>query len=138
MQQTVEEHPKSVLGSVIGAAAGGGIAALAHGGPGWIVAGAALGGLTGGFIGNSLDDRDRRLAAVAAQQALEDNRTGQAATWRNPDSGHGGTIVPTRTYQAAGGQYCREFQQSVTIDGKRQDAYGTACRQPDGSWRIRS
>jgi hypothetical protein len=31
---------------------------------------------------------------------------------------------------------CREFQQNIIIDGKRQKAHGTACRQPDGSWRI--
>ena len=36
-------------------------------------------------------------------------------------------FVPTRTYQAAG-QYCREFQQNVTIGGKRPDAYGTDTR----------
>ncbi|HZT52258.1 MAG TPA: hypothetical protein VFA22_10015 [Stellaceae bacterium] len=31
---------------------------------------------------------------------------------------------------------CREFQRTVEIGGKRQNAYGIACRQPDGSWRI--
>jgi hypothetical protein len=31
---------------------------------------------------------------------------------------------------------CREFQQNIIIDGKRQKAHGTACRQPDGSWKI--
>jgi surface antigen len=34
------------------------------------------------------------------------------------------------------GKYCREFQQTVTIGGKTEQAYGTACRQPDGSWQI--
>lgn len=33
-------------------------------------------------------------------------------------------------------QTCREFQQKILIDGKEQSAYGTACRQPDGSWRV--
>ena len=32
--------------------------------------------------------------------------------------------------------YCREYQHTVTIDGKQEKAYGTACRQPDGSWKI--
>jgi surface antigen len=40
-----------------------------------------------------------------------------------------------RTYQS-GGSYCREFQNDVTIDGKKENAYGTACRQPDGSWKV--
>lgn len=34
------------------------------------------------------------------------------------------------------GQYCREYIQTVTIAGKTQKGYGTACLQPDGSWRI--
>ncbi len=32
--------------------------------------------------------------------------------------------------------YCREYQTQVTIAGKPQNAYGTACRKPDGSWQI--
>ena len=32
--------------------------------------------------------------------------------------------------------YCREFQQSVTIGGVPQQAYGVSCQQADGSWRI--
>lgn len=32
--------------------------------------------------------------------------------------------------------YCREYTQSVVIGGMHQIAYGTACRQPDGSWRA--
>ena len=42
----------------------------------------------------------------------------------------------TRTYQASNGSYCREYQQEITIDGKPQRSYGTACRQPDGSWKV--
>lgn len=33
-------------------------------------------------------------------------------------------------------QVCREYQSTAVINGKRQPTYGTACRQPDGSWRI--
>ena len=29
-----------------------------------------------------------------------------------------------------------EYTQTVTIDGKTRQAYGTACRQPDGSWTL--
>jgi surface antigen len=33
-------------------------------------------------------------------------------------------------------QYCREFQRDIIIDGKPERAYGTACLQPDGTWKI--
>ena len=36
----------------------------------------------------------------------------------------------------AGAQDCREFQTTITIDGREQPGYGTACRQSDGSWKI--
>jgi hypothetical protein len=34
------------------------------------------------------------------------------------------------------GEHCREYQSSSTIDGRAQPTYGTACQQPDGTWRI--
>ena len=39
-------------------------------------------------------------------------------------------------YQAANGQYCREYQTTVTVAGRPQPSYGTACLQPDGVWRV--
>jgi hypothetical protein len=40
-----------------------------------------------------------------------------------------GTVQPQ-------GQTCREYRSTMTIDGRPQPVYGTACLQPDGSWRI--
>jgi surface antigen len=132
---TIEDNPKASIGAFGGAAFGGLIAAAAGGG-GAAIAGAVIGGaLLGAFAGNMLDQRDKRMAAEAQQQALESAPTGKPVAWTNPDSGHSGTVTPVRTYQS-GGSYCREFQNNVTIDGKKENAYGTACRQPDGSWKV--
>jgi len=138
MTDTVKDNPKAVLGSLLGGAAGVGIAAAAGGGAGAML-GAGLGGmLIGGFIGNRLDARDKRMASEAAQKAFENNRSGQTSVWNNPDSGHSGTITPTRTTQLANGQYCREYNQTITVGGEQHQAYGTACRQADGTWKIQS
>ena len=32
--------------------------------------------------------------------------------------------------------YCREYSRSAVIDGRKVEAYGKACRQSDGTWRI--
>ena len=128
--------PKTGLGAALGAAGGGLIGAAAGGGATGIAAGVLLGGLAGGVVGNKLDNEDKRMAARASQRALETQRTGTTTSWRNPDTGHSGTVTPTRTYQSASGQYCREYQQSVLIGGEKHQSYGTACRQPDGSWKI--
>lgn len=34
--------------------------------------------------------------------------------------------------------YCREFSRDVRIGDRIQPGYGTACMQPDGSWKIKS
>jgi surface antigen len=114
---------------------GGLIAAAAGGGGAGIAAGVIGGALLGGLVGSYLDDRDKKMAADSASRALETAPSGQSVAWNNPDSGHSGTVTPVRTYQS-GGTYCREYQQTVTIGGRPQQSYGTACRQPDGSWKI--
>jgi surface antigen len=128
--------PKTGVGAALGAAGGGLLGAAAGGGATGIAAGVLLGGLVGGATGSMLDDQDRRTAAATTQRALNNQPSGTTTAWHNPDSGNSGSVTPVRTYQTATGQYCREFEQTVTIGGKPQKSYGTACRQPDGSWQI--
>ena len=134
---TMSDNPKTSIGGLGGATVGGLIAAAAGGGGAAIAAGVIGGGLLGGFAGNYLDQRDKTMAAEAANRAFETAPSGHAVAWNNPDSGHSGSVTPVRTFQS-NGTYCREYQQTVTIDGKPERSYGTACRQPDGSWKITS
>lgn len=130
---------KTTAGGLLGAAAGGLTGSQIGKGSGRLAATAAgvlIGGLLGSQAGASLDRADLAYANRTAQRSLEEVPTGHATTWRNPDTGNAGTITPTRTYQTASGQYCREFQQTITVGGKTEEGYGTACRQPDGTWRI--
>lgn len=122
---------------------GGGLGALAGSqigsGKGQLVA-VAIGALAGAFVGSevgkSLDRADKLAMRDTTQRALETAPSGQAVAWRNPDSGNSGTIVPRPAVQTDSGQYCREYQQSINVGGKTEQAYGKACRQPDGSWMI--
>ncbi len=134
--QTVRNNPKTTWGGMLGAAGGGLIAAAAGAGPAGIVGGVLIGGLVGGAVGNALDQKDKEMAQQAAQRAFENSRSGESSAWQNPDSGNSGSITPTRTYQAPSGQYCREYEQDIVVGGESQKSYGTACRQPDGSWQI--
>ncbi len=128
---------KATVGGLGGAAAGGLLGAAAGGSGAGIAAGVILGGLIGGAIGDRMDAADQQAAHQAAVRALETAPSGRNVTWHNPDSGHLGTVTPTRTYQkTAHGQYCREYQQTISIDGQQHRASGTACRQPDGSWQA--
>ena len=98
--------------------------------------GACVGALVGSEGGKSLDRADRLSMQQTAQRTLEDDPTGTTGQWKNPDSGNSGTIKPTRTFQKSDGQYCREYQQTITVGGQLEEAYGTACRKPDGTWEI--
>jgi len=132
----VGANPKTTVGAMGGGALGGLIAAAAGGKGTAIAAGVVGGALLGGLAGNLLDQRDKRLAGEAAQKALETAPSGAAVAWQNPDSGHYGAVIPVKTYQAASGTYCREYQTTVTVNGQKEKTFGTACRQPDGSWKI--
>jgi surface antigen len=83
-----------------------------------------------------LTDADRVLLEQAAQKALEDARTGQSVNWHNPETGRGGTIMPTRTHEAEGAEPCRDYQQTVTVEGRTEFRVGARCRQADGSWVV--
>jgi surface antigen len=130
--------PRENSGTLLGAGGGALLgAAVAGGGTGNRLAGAAIGGVLGAMIGNrigaSLDERDKQLAYEAQMNALESTQSGAPVSWRNPDSGRYGTIVPGPPYVDAG-HNCRSFTHTIYIDGRPQTARGTACRNPDGTW----
>ena len=130
--------PKQTVGTLGGAVAGGLLGAQVGGGSGRLIAtgaGAVLGAFLGGEIGSSLDNADRVMAQQNAQRAFETAPTGTTTTWRNPDSGNSGNITPTATYQESG-QPCRDYSQTIYVDGKQETAVGKACRNNDGTWTI--
>jgi len=86
--------------------------------------------------GEVLDGSEQQAMSETLQYALENTRTNEAAAWVNPDTGRSGTLTPVRTFQNSEDQYCREYVSTIVIGGEEQQGYGTACRQPDGSWLI--
>ena len=120
-----------VGGAIAGAQFGSGSGRIAA-----AVAGTLLGALIGSEVGRSLDKADLAYANNANQRA-QSAPLHQPIQWNNPQTGNYGTITPVRDgTDTRTGAYCREFQQTVTIGGKTESAYGTACRQPDGTWKV--
>ena len=97
-----------------------------------IIGGAILGAIVGSSIGKSMDKADHHCVG----QALEHAPDSRAITWSNPDRGAEYRVTPTQTYQTSTGGYCREYQTISTVNGRPQETYGTACRQPDGAWKL--
>jgi surface antigen len=130
---------KQDIGTVLGAVGGGVLGAQIGGGSGRtaaIIGGTLLGAALGNSMGASLDKADMTYYHQTSQQAMESGQPGQSFPWQNPQSGNSGVVIPSNYYQASNGQYCREYTQRVTVGGKTQEAYGTACRQPDGTWQV--
>lgn len=126
-------------GTLLGGLAGGLLGMQFGKGGGQILAasaGALIGAYAGTQIGKSMDNQDKLMAERASQKSLETQSAGSKMEWKNPDTGHQGYVMPTRTFKTKEGQYCREFTQEVKIGNNVEKAYGTACRQPDGHWKI--
>lgn len=130
---------KEVMGTLLGAGLGALAGSQIGDGKGQLAA-VAIGTLGGAYIGRevgkSLDRADRAAMQQSTQLALETTPSGKVSEWRNPDSGNHGTVTPQPAFKSAEGRDCREFQQTVTVEGEIVTGYGTACRMDDGTWRI--
>ncbi|MFT3811511.1 MAG: glycine zipper 2TM domain-containing protein [Micropepsaceae bacterium] len=73
-------------------------------------------------------------ARNAYYQAFENADPYERVTWRN--QGHANYVEAGDWYADDDGRDCREYEQVIYIDGRRQTATGTACRDFDGTWQI--
>jgi surface antigen len=104
-------------------------------GSGEPVLGVVEGGLMGADVGRSLGEEERNIALKAEYEALEYGRAGEQMTWQSPTSDTRGEIVVGATY-TVNQLDCREYSHRIYIGGRLRAVRGTACRQPDGVWRI--
>jgi surface antigen len=118
-----------LIGAVLGAALGTQFG-KGNGKTAAIVTGGLVGAVLGGNIGASMAESDR----LRSQRALETTPTSTPVAWRNPDSGSTYRVTPTKTYQTASGQYCRDYSTWAFIDGYEEEVKSTACRTPEGTW----
>ena len=111
----------ALIGSVIGDGSGQNVA---------IAAGAIAGSLIGSSIGQRFDEQDQGRIAYSMER-------NQRSSWTNSTSGHRYTVMPSSTRApSSSNQQCREFTVDTEIGNRTESAYGTACRQNDGSWKI--
>ena len=103
-------------GTIIGAIGGAAAGSQFGKGPGR-AAMTALGALGGAAIGNSIGNGMDNANRAAAQPAMV-------------------LASPQAAPQAPVNNNCREFTQTITVGGRPQQAYGTACRQADGTWQV--
>ncbi len=81
-----------------------------------------------------LVDEQAQREHEAAQIAATTADVGERIYWDTDDAT--GYVVTTREGRTSSGLPCREYQQSITVGGRTEEAYGTACLQADGAWKI--
>ena len=126
---------KQDVGVATGAASGAALGGLLFHGSSTIPAmilGGVAGGFIGGSIGRSMDEQDRANMG----RAITTTPVNQTASWTNTSTQTTYQVTPIRNYNTTSNQYCREYQTTVVVGGEAKKAYGTACRKPDGSWKI--
>lgn len=108
---------------------------------------ATIGGvLLGGIAGNAIAKdacKDKRQDAHyynnAYYDSFNDPQEDERYEWSNPYTNNHGYVSAGEYYNEGYQDFdgpCREFTQSVYIDGRPEQATGVACRQQDGTWRI--
>jgi surface antigen len=125
---------KSQAGQILGGVAGAAAGSQVGDGSGQtvaMIAGALIGSIVGERIGARMEDDDLQQAGLA----LENNRTGEAAAWENPDTGNEFRVTPTSTYERDG-RPCRQFDFRVETDRGSDVQERTACRDSDGTWEV--
>jgi surface antigen len=97
----------------------------------------ACAGMTGGDpeLYRRLTDRDVALAAGLLQETLEGAPDGATRSWLNQDSGHRGTITPTRTYLSTAGIFCRDYREELVLGEQSGRFDHAACRDDSAGWR---
>jgi surface antigen len=126
---------KQDIGTVSGGVIGGLVGNQFGQGGGKVLAtgvGALAGAYIGSAIGKNMDETDK----LKMSRTLETNNVGQPAYWQNSKTGSSYTVTPVKNLTVDGNPYCREYRTTAVIAGKKQQMYGTACRQPDGTWKM--
>ncbi len=132
-KQTIGTGAGALVGGIVGSKLGGG------GGKLWATgAGALLGAFAGSSIGKSLDQADMAYHQQAVEQA-ETGPLNKPISWNNAESGHSGSVTPIREgHVASTGQLCRQYNQTIVVDGKSETAVGTACQNEDSTWTLQN
>ena len=101
-----------------------------------------LGGIAGNAIAKDACQDKRQDAHYynnAYYDSFNDPQEDERYEWTNPYTNNPGYVSAGEYYDEGYQDFdgpCREFTQSVYIDGRPEQATGVACRQQDGTWRI--
>lgn len=131
-----------LIGSLLGGAAGAGAGYAFGNGKG-----AAIGGILGLAAGALLSSQINGNGIFGNEQPAYTGYAPPPPVYQAPAYQPPVTYQPVATdpyaYQTTayvqpgyGQVHCRRYNGTIRIDGRRRETTGTACLQPDGTWKI--
>ena len=78
----------------------------------------------------------REKMASSFQKAMEQQVSGDPASWSLASIAVSGGTTPYGTFKLADGTFCRRYVQDLNLADDQQTYYGMACRDPKGRWGI--
>ncbi len=106
------------------------------GGPATKLENTAIGTLLSAIGGKRPSRGIARRDEICFSQSFEHAPDHRTVAWTDATHTVQFSVIPMRTIQTSDGRFCREYAAKATINGHAADVYGTACRQPDGSWFL--
>lgn len=83
-------------------------------------------------------DSDLVYTRAAAAEVLTRGGKDISVPWENPRTGARGTVTPIASAYSQDGLTCRDFLASYVREKSESWLQGEACRQPKGTWEVRS
>lgn len=85
------------------------------------------------------DVRSQALNEVglALNRVLEHSPSGQAVAWRSEHHDASAELTPIRTLKTSDQRYCREYRETLVINGEREERRGLSCRIGKEQWERR-
>ena len=74
---------------------------------------------------------------LALNRVLEYSPSGEAVAWQSEHHDASGELTPIRTLKTPDQRYCREYQETLVINGEREERRGLSCRTGREQWEKR-
>ena len=84
---------------------------------------------------NQYSAEDITILRQRMDEILSTVNDGETGKWSNPQTGHGGSIMP-QTSVEQNGRLCRQTRFTSIADGKTNVTEYFLCRQADDTWAV--
>jgi len=84
---------------------------------------------------NHFTPKDLEILKLTARELLEKGKDGEAAQWKNPETGYSGEILMLDTSHQ-NGEICRKTKFTNMAEGLTNYQIYLLCQQADTTWKI--